>query len=303
MSLKDSKQALANTFRDVNRNHTGAFAAGLAYYFVLSLFPGLILLAAALAYVPIPGLFPRILDMMSRMVPGESMGLVRHISASVISPYGGTLFSFGLIGVIWSVSTGFAALIEALNVAYEVPETRSFWKTRGLALLMALGVGGLFLVALAVQVVGPDFGRWLAHRFGWGPFLRVVWPYLRWGTTVAFTAGAIIATYKVAPNVRQRITQVLPGAAVATGFWILLSFGLGIYFRSFAHFNKTYGTLGAAVALLVWLYYTGFVILVGAQLNSELIQLAGDGRLALKQPPPADVKPQPAATSESDVAA
>ncbi len=300
MSLK---HALANAFRDIGRKHTGAYAAGLAYYFVLSLFPGLILLAAALACLPIPSLFPRLLDMMSRMVPSESMGLVRQISASLISPHGGALFSFGLVGVLWSVSTGFAALIEALNVAYDVPETRSFWKTRGVALLMAFGVGGLFLVALAFQVVGPDFGRWLADKFGLGPLLRLAWPYLRWGTTVAFTGGAIMATYKVAPNIRQRALQILPGALVATGLWILLSFGLGIYFRSFAHFNKTYGTLGAAVALMVWVYYTGFVILLGAELNSNLIRLSGDGRLELKQPPPATVKPQSASGSEPDLAA
>jgi membrane protein len=302
MSLKTAKQALTNTFRDIGQNHTMAFAAGLAYYFMLSLFPALILLAAALAYLPIPGLYPRILDMMSRMVPSESMGLVRQISNSVISAHAGALFSFGLIGVLWSVSTGFTALIEALNVAYEVPETRAFWKTRGLALLMVFGVGGLMLVALAVQIMGPDFGRWLAERFGLGPLLRAVWPYLRWGTTVVFTGVAIMATFKVAPNARQRITQVLPGTLVATGFFILLSFGMGIYFRSFAHFDKTYGTLGAAVALMVWVYYTGFGVLLGALLNSELIQLSGDGHLQLKQPPPTTVKP-PATGSEPGMAA
>ena len=303
MSLKHGKKALANTFRDLGRNHTGAYAAGLAYYFVLSLFPGLILLAAALACLPVPSLFPRLLDMISGMVPGESMGLVRQISASLISPHGGALFSFGLVGVLWSVSTGFSALIEALNVAYDIPETRRFWMTRGVALLMALGVGGLFLVALAFQMVGPDFGRWMADKFGLGPLLRMAWPYLRWGVTVAFTGGAIMATYKVAPNIRQRALQMLPGTLFATGLWILLSYGLGIYFRSFAHFNKTYGTLGAAVALMMWVYYTGFVILLGAELNSELIRLSGDGRIELKQPSQVTVKPPAAAGSEPDLAA
>jgi membrane protein len=300
MSLKKAGRALVSTFRDMNRNHLGAFAAGLAYYSVLSLFPGLILLAAAVAWLPIPGLFPQILDMVSKIVPVESMRLVRQITASVISPYGGTFFSFGLVGVLWSVSTGFAALIEALNVAYDVPETRSFWKTRGLSLLMALGAGGLFLVALAVQIAGPDFGRWLAARFGLGPLLRMAWPYFRWGATVVFTGGAIMAIYKVAPNIRQKVGQMLPGTFVATGLWVLLSFGLGIYFRSFAHFNITYGALGAAVALMMWVYYTGFVILVGAELNSQLIQLSGDGRLDLKQPP---MKPQPTSGSGPGIAA
>ena len=231
------------------------------------------------------------------------MELVRQISASVVSPNSGRLFSFGVLGVVWSATSGFTALIEALNVAYDVPETRPFWKTRTLAMLMALGVGGLLLVALAFEVVSPDFGRWLAHHFGLGPALRVMWPFLRWGVSVALTLFAIYASYKVAPNVRQRISHLLPGALIATALWILLSYGLGIYFRSFAHFNKTYGTLGAAIALMMWIYYTSFVILLGAEFNSELMQLRGGGRLELKQPPPHTVKPQPATESESDVAA
>jgi membrane protein len=297
------KTVVSNTFRDINRNHTMAFAAALSYYFVLSLFPALILLAAVLVLLPIPNLFPQILNMISRVVPADAMGLVRQITSSVITPNGGILFSFGLLGVLWSASSGFAALIEALNVAYDVPETRSFWKTRLLALLMALGVGVMLLVALGFQVLGPDFGRWLAHRFGLGSILRVLWPYLRWGATLAFAFGAILATYQVMPNVRQRLSQVLPGAVLATVGWIVLSDALGIYFRSFAHFNKTYGTLGAAIVLMVWVYYTGFVVLIGAEFNSELMQLRAGGRLPLKQPPPSTVKPQPATESKSDVAA
>ena len=95
----------------------------------------------------------------------------------------------------------------------------------------------------------------------------------------------------------------MPGAAIATIFWSVLSYALGVYFRSFAHFNKTYGTLGAAIVLMVWIYYTGFAVLLGAEFNSELLQLRQGGRLPLKQPPPPTVKPQPATESESDVAA
>ncbi|MGA2989592.1 MAG: YihY/virulence factor BrkB family protein [Candidatus Korobacteraceae bacterium] len=295
--------ATKNSLRDIGRNHIMAFAAALSYYFVLSLFPALILLAALLVLLPTPNLFPQILNLMSRTVPPYAMGLVRQITVSVVSPNSGTLFSFGVLGVAWSATTGFASLIEALNVAYDVPETRPYWKTRVLAMLMALEVGGLLLVALAFEVVGPDFGSWLARHLGLGPLLQIMWPFLRWGVSVAFTLFAIYASYKVAPNIRQRISQLLPGAVIATAFWILLSYGLGIYFRSFAHFNKTYGTLGAAIALMMWIYYTSFVILLGAEFNSELMQLRGGGRLELKQPPPPTVKPQPATESETDVAA
>ena len=297
------KSAVKNTVRDISRNHTMAFAAALSYYFVLGLFPALILLAAVLVLLPIPNLFPQILDLLSRVVPPDAMGLVRQITASVITPNGGILLSFGVFGVAWSTSSGFAALIEALNVAYNVPDTRPFWKTRALALLMALAVGAMLLLALGFQVLGPDFGRWLAHHFGLRPVLRILWPYLRWGVTVAFAFGAILATYGVMPNIRQRFTEILPGAVLATVCWTVLSDALGIYFRSFAHFNKTYGTLGAAIVLMVWIYYTSFVVLMGAEFNSELMQLRAGGRLPLKQPPPSTVKPQPATESESDVAA
>ena len=301
MSFKTWKTVAENTVRDIDRNHTAAFAAGLAYYFVLSLFPALILLATVLVLSPVPDLYGRILTLLSRVVPADGMGLIRRISASVISPNRRTLLSFGIVGVLWSTCTGFVAVIEALNVAYNVLETRPFWRTRMLALLMAMGVGGLLLLALLVQVVGPDFGRWLARNFGLGPVLRVVWPYLRWGVTAAFTVVAILATYKAAPNIRQSIRQVLPGALVATVFWIVLSFGIGFYFRSFAHFNKTYGALGAAVALMVWLYYSGFVILIGASVNSQLMQLQGDVQPSLKRP--RKVQPQPASKTEPGIAA
>jgi membrane protein len=156
-------------------------------------------------------------------------------------------------------------------------------------------------VAVVFQVLGPDFGRWLARNLGLGPLLAIVWPFLRWAVTLAFTIAGILATYKIAPNIRQRVSQILPGAVLATVFWTLLSFGLGIYFRSFANFNRTYGTLGAAVALMVWVYYTGLIVLVGAEFNSALIQVNGDGHLELKQPPPQKVKPQVA--TDADAAA
>jgi membrane protein len=97
-----------------------------------------------------------------------------------------------------------------------------------------------------------------------------------------------------APNVKQRFWSTLPGAIIGVAFWIGSSYALGLYFQHFAHFNRTYGTLGAAVALMVWLYWSWFFILVGAEINSELLKVQGDGRLMLKQPPPRSVVARPA---------
>lgn len=295
------RDALVRAYRDVLKNHTMAFAAGLSYYFVLSLFPLLIALAAVVGYLPIPHLFSHILDVMARVVPPDSMGLVRKIVASVISPSKGKLLTVGLIGTLWSASSGFASMIEALNVAYDVPETRPYWKTRSLAFLLTFLIGLLMVIALSVLIVGPTFGSWLANKVDLGPEFVIVWPYLRWGVSIGFTVLAVELLYFIAPNVRHKFLHTLPGALFGVGGWIGLSYLLGLYFQHFSGFNKTYGTLGAAIALFMWFYWTSLSILIGAEINSELLQITGNGKLPLKQPPPAEVTPKPA--TEADLAA
>src|SRR5262249_22745662 len=109
-----------------------------------------------------------------------------------------------------------------------------------------------------------------------------LWPYIHWSIAVGFTVLAVEAIYYLGPNVKQRFFATLPGATLAVGFWIASSYLLGTYFRHFANFNKTYGTLGAAIALMVWLYWTGFAMLVGAELNSELAKQSSKGNLETK---------------------
>jgi membrane protein len=288
------KQVLRNAFTDIMQNHTMALAAGLSYYFVLSLFPLLILAAALVAYLPIPNLFDSILGMMSRVVPADSMGLVRKIVASVITRRRSGLLTFGIIATIWSASGGFNSLIEALDVAYDVPETRPIWKTRLLSIELMFLIGALMVVGIGVMLVGPQFGGFLANKVGLSEQFADMWNVLRWCIAIGFLVLAVELIYFLAPNVRQRFTSTLPGAAIGVGTWIGTSYGLSLYFQHYANFNKTYGTLGAAIALMVWLYYSWFAILVGAEINSEIIKLRTHKTLPLKQAPPPAVEPRPA---------
>ena len=290
MRLAGIKTAIVRTYDDVNRNHTMQMAAALSYYSVLSLFPALILLSAVVAYLPVPDLFNQTLAMMARFLPPDTMGLVRRVLADVISPNRGTFLSFGILGTLWAASGGFSAAIEALNVAYDVEDDRPFWKTRPLALALALITAVLLLVALATMIVGPRFGEWLAARVHLSRLFILLWPYLHWTIAVGFTVLAVEVLYFLAPNVKQRFLATLPGAVLAVGCWIGLSYLLGIYFRHFANFNKTYGSLGAAIALMVWLYWTGFAMLVGAELNAELAKRSREGKLEQKHEPPAITK-------------
>ncbi len=277
------KVALIGTYGDVVRNHTLQMAAALAYYFVLSLFPALIFSSAVVAYLPVPDLFNQALALLARFLPADAMGLVRRVLADVVSPNKGTFLSLGILGTLWAASGGFAATIEALNIAYDVRDDRPFWKTRALAVGLAFLTGTLMLVALSVMVVGPRFGGWLAGRVHLSELFVLLWPYIHWTVAAAFTILAIEALYFLAPNLKQRFRATLPGAVVAVSCWIGLSYLLGIYFRHFGNFNKTYGTLGAAVALMVWLYWTGFAMLVGAELNQELAKISKEGKLQEKK--------------------
>src|SRR5690349_2054253 len=169
MTLQDWKKVAKGSVDDISKNHTLSFAAALSYYFVMSLFPALIALAAIVSLLPIPNLFQQILSVLARVVPPDSMGLVNKVVADVIRPHSGGLLSFGLLGSLWSASSGFAGMIEALNVAYDVPETRPIWKTRGLAIVMTVVVGGMLVISFLCMTLGPHFFQLFADKIGVGP--------------------------------------------------------------------------------------------------------------------------------------
>jgi membrane protein len=280
------KWAAQSTYVGVQSKHINQLAAGLSYYFILSLFPCLIALAAALALLPWPQLFDHILALMGRLLPPDSMGLVRTILKDVVTPHGGKIFSVGILLMILAASGGVEALIEAVNVAYGLPEKRSFVRRRLLAIALLFVLGVLMIFGLVLLVVGPGFGRWLADEFGIGPVFVALWPYLRWALSISCVVLAIELIYSRAPEVRRPLRSTLPGAVVGLVTWLALSSGLGILLRNFAHLNKTYGALAAAIALMLWLHWTAFAILLGAEFNLEMERLDNPRRPALGEEKP-----------------
>ena len=270
MRLLHFKNAAVYVVRDMEKNHTMAFAAALSYYFVVALFPFLIFLSAVVAYLPVPDFFSQVMGLVARVVPAANMGPLRNLMRDTILSRHSRLLTFGILFTLWSASSGFTALIDALNTAYDVSETRRYWKTRGLAILLTFSVGCLLVIALGTLLVGSSLGAWLTETFG----QRNLWPYVRWGVAIGCTILAVELLYFVAPNVKQRFVSTLPGAVIAVSSWIGLSYLLGIYFQDFSAYSKGYGSLGVALAFSIWLYWTGFVILIGAQFNAELLHEA-----------------------------
>jgi len=266
------KRYVIAIYHDVYDEHLFVFAAGLSYYFVLSLFPLLVSMAALLGYIPIPHLFEGLLSLMARLVPGDGMSLVRNIVYEVSHKHT-HLLTLGLVFTIWTTSSGFAAIIDGLDLVYCVRETRPVWKTRPLALGLTLLAGSLLVVAVGLMVEGTSLGTWFTGEFDLSPAVLAAWRNLRWGIAAAFAVLALELVYHFGPNVKQRFRDSLTGAIVAVAAWIGLSYLLGIYFRHFESLDKTYGPLGAAIGLYVWFYLSGFAILLGGEINFLLGEL------------------------------
>ena len=283
------KRSLATIYNDVYDEHLFVFAAGLSYYFVLSLFPLLVSMALLLGYVPIPHLFDGLLSLMARLVPGDGMSLVRNIVADVSHAHKHFL-TLGLVFTFWTASSGFAAIIDGLDLVYRVRETRPVWKTRPLALGLTLLAGSLLVVAVGLMVEGTYLGKWFTSEFNLSPAVLAVWRTLRWGIGAAFAVLALELIYHFGPNVKQRFRDSLSGAVVAVSAWIGVSYLLGIYFRHFESLNNTYGPLGAAIGLYVWFYLSGFAVLLGGEINFLLGELRHATKRQSSQPAYADFK-------------
>jgi membrane protein len=264
------KHALDRAIHDVQDHHTLQVAAALSYYFFLALFPGLIVLSALFSSIPTTDLFGWVLVTMGRLLPPETMQLIFSVLADVLSAHRRAWLSFGMLGMLWVATAAFDALIEALNIAYDIKDDRPFWKTRLLALGLAAICGGLFLVGLGVILVGPRFGDWLASRLDIPQAFAALWPFLHWTIAIGFTVLAVELLYFLAPRIKPRFVDTLPGAVLTVGAWLGLSSILGVYFRHFANYSRTYGTLGGFIAFLIWCQWTSFAMLIGAEINTEL---------------------------------
>jgi membrane protein len=280
---------LRDTYNDFDQHNSMTYAGSLAFFFLLSVFPLMIFLAALLAFIPIPNLFEQSLQIMSKVVPPDAMGVVRGVLRDVLRPNTG-LLSFSIISALFAASGGFASLITALNVAYDVGEGRPYWKKRLVAFGLTILTGMMVAIVLVAIALGPEFGSWLADKIhASGLFFRL-WPYFRWLVIAAFTVLSVETIYFLGPNVKQRFQDHVAGAIVAVLSWIGISWGLGWYLAHFAHYNQTFGTLGAVVGLMLWFYVTAITLMLGAELNSELAKARGRV-LPEKEPVEEKIKP------------
>lgn len=260
------KSLLRLLWHRIEEDDIPGLSAQLAYFFLLSLFPLLIFIFTLLPYLPIP--YPDILGSIREFAPPQTMDLIEKNVNHVMNNRNGGLLSFGVIGTIWSASNGIHALVRAFNKAYDVQESRSFIVARGTAILLTLGMIVVFIVAVLLPIFGREIGMFLFSYLGFKmEFLRI-WEMLRLVVSALILFLIFTGLYWIAPNVKLRCKSAFPGAGFATVGWILSSYGLSLYVSKFNNFSLTYGSIGAIIVLLIWLYISGFIIIIGGEINA-----------------------------------
>lgn len=268
---------LKRTWREVNDDNCFGLAAQLAFYFALALFPALIFVVALASYFP-RTVMDDVLAALRPVAPSEVVSLIRTQLDAILAAEQGGLLTIGVLGAAWSSSGALTAIIDALNRAYDVDESRAWWKVRLLAIALTIGLALFILTAFTFVVAGPEIASGLADRFGVSRAFALAWMVVQWPIVMALVAFAIAATYYFAPDVEQDWVFLTPGSVVATLLWLAASLGFRVYVQNWGDYNATYGALGGAIVLLLWLYVSGLVLLVGGELNAEIEHASPRGK-------------------------
>ena len=267
------KQMAVRVWKEMNRDDVFGDAAKLAYYFLLALFPLLIFLTSAIGLIVGSGTAMRqtFFQYLSRVMPSSAFQLIDSTMLEVTSASSAGKLSFGLLAALWAASNGMGAITESLNTAYDVEETRPWWKRRLAAVLLTVGLSVLIISALALVIGGGRLADYLAATFAFSSAFTWAWKILQWPLALVFMLSAFALIYYFAPDLRDQDWKwITPGAVIGIALWLIASFALKGYLHFFNSYSTTYGSLGAVIILMLWLYLTGLAVLIGGEVNAEI---------------------------------
>jgi membrane protein len=265
---------LKRTLSEFSDDNLTDWAAALTYYGIVSIFPALIALVSILGLIGESATKP-LLDNLGSFAPGPAHQILKNALDGLTQSRGGAgiLFVVGLAGAIWAASGYIGAFIRASNAIWDVEEGRPIWRVIPLRLFITIVMVLLLAAsAFAVVVTGPLADR-VGKLLGIGGVAVTAWDFAKWPILILVVSVMFSILYYTSPNVRQPgFRWVTPGGVFAVVAWIIASAAFGLYVANFGSYNKTYGSLGAIIIFLVWLWLTNVAILFGAELNAEIVR-------------------------------
>ncbi|WP_246188273.1 YihY/virulence factor BrkB family protein [Metabacillus lacus] len=260
------KSYLKELWQRVKQSDLTDLAAVLAYYFLLSLFPLLLFLLTLLPLLDIEA--DGVIGFIREFAPGETGQLLEEQIRGLLSSPNGGLLSFGILATIWSASNATNAAIRSLNKAHMVEEDRPFWKVRLMAIIITIGLVGAMIVALVLPIFGEVILRGIETVIPVSELNRILLNASRWIISIFSMSLALAILYRLAPNTDLKWKDVWVGAVTATVLWQIASLAFSFYVSEFGNYQATYGSIGAIIVLMLWLYITGLIILIGGEINA-----------------------------------
>ncbi len=238
----------------------------LAFFFLLSLFPLLIFIFTLLPYLNLNQ--AEIFSFINDYAPESVASLIEDTLGEILNNRNGGLLSVGALATIWSASKGMNALTKALNLSYFKEETRSFIVARGMSMVFTVMLIAVLLVALILPVFGEQISNFAHTYLGVSEGLLVWFNSLRWIIPPVLIYVVFSLIYWLVPNLKIRYKSVFFGSVFATVGWILTSVGFSFYVSSFGNYSSTYGSIGAIIVLMMWLYFSAIILMLGGQINA-----------------------------------
>jgi len=273
-----TKQFLVDLNQEIGDDNVFNGAAALGFYLTLAIFPAIILLMTIIPYLPVDNVDKAIMDLLGQALPPEAFGMVEGVVTEVTREQRGGLLSFGLLGTLWAASSGMIAIMDQLNITYEVKEARSFLRARATAIVLSLLFGLLVIGAFSLIVLGGVIQDWIGNRFGFSDALLIFFVVFRWIMIVLALLLGFSMIYRYAPNVEQKFMFITPGSVLGVTLLIIVSLGFAFYTSNFGDYSATYGSIGAAIILMLWLYIAGLVILIGSEINVLVEHYSPEGK-------------------------
>ncbi len=272
------RELLRRTYVEFQRDDVMGLAAQLSFYLVLAVFPALVCLIAFASLFPIQDLTDETARLIGPFVPSSAVDLLRGFMVRIGESRDTGLLSLGLVVALWSASAPMVAVVNVMNRAYGITETRAWWKVRLTAILLSAGLAVFILTSFTLVVFGPQMADLLARWFGLGTVFVWTWKILQWPLVLVLVAVGIGMIYYFAPDAEQDWVWLTPGSVLATVLWMAGSLGFRYYAVNFGNYDATYGALGGMMLLLMWFYVSSVAIVLGAEFNAEIEHASPWGR-------------------------
>jgi len=256
--------------KKIGEDELSTRSASLSYYFLGALFPMILFLVSLIGVFASPGsqLRENIISAIGRLAPGSASSLVQTVINQTFTNSSGIKLAAGILGALWAASGGMSAVVTSLNVIYRTKEERPWWEQKLTIIGLTLALAILMIIAIVLILYGGKLGEAVSSQIGLSDAFQLAWKILQWPLSFAAMFLSYSIVYYFAPDLDERRWYwVTPGAVVGVVLWLAASFGFRIYLHFFNRYSATYGSLGAVVILMLWLYITGFAILIGGEVN------------------------------------